>query len=85
MFTSGSNEKAWWHCSNDHSWKAAISTRVNGIGCPYCGKGEGKRRLASNSYNLALINPELASEWSDKNKLLPTEVSPNAGQKAWWK
>ena len=32
----GSGKKAWWKCSAGHSWKAEISSRNKGHGCPYC-------------------------------------------------
>ena len=33
-----SSKKVWWRCNNDpdHLWKALISNRTNGSGCPYC-------------------------------------------------
>ena len=36
--TSGtSNKKVWWKCSVcGGEWSAAISSRVRGMGCPYC-------------------------------------------------
>jgi hypothetical protein len=36
-FSSRSGKKVWWKCSkNGHSWKAFISNRNNGSGCPIC-------------------------------------------------
>ena len=35
---AGSNEKAWWICDKGHEWKAAISSRSRGSGCPHCSK-----------------------------------------------
>ena len=33
----GSGIRAWWKCSEGHSWDAIINTRaVRGCGCPYC-------------------------------------------------
>ena len=32
----GSGKKAWWRCAAGHSWKAEISSRNKGHGCPYC-------------------------------------------------
>lgn len=32
----GSDRKVWWKCSKGHIWQAAISSRNNGSGCPYC-------------------------------------------------
>jgi hypothetical protein len=35
-FTKGSNFKAFWKCKKNHSWQAAIYSRTNGHGCPFC-------------------------------------------------
>lgn len=35
-FMKGSNISVWWHCSLGHSWKASISHRAYGTGCPHC-------------------------------------------------
>ena len=32
----GSDKKVWWKCPLGHSWRASISKRTNGTGCPYC-------------------------------------------------
>ena len=32
----GSDKKVWWKCPLSHSWRASISKRTNGTGCPYC-------------------------------------------------
>ena len=37
-FSKGSDQKVWWICKQNHSWKAAISSRVSGVGCPTCAK-----------------------------------------------
>ena len=40
----------------------------------------------SESYNLAVVNPELAEEWHPtKNDRAPREVMPNSGYRAWWR
>ena len=31
-----SSQKVWWRCKEGHSWKAQISNRTNGSGCPRC-------------------------------------------------
>lgn len=31
-----SNDKVWWKCKEGHSWKALISERTRGTGCPEC-------------------------------------------------
>lgn len=33
-----SHKKAWWICSQGHSWKADIANRSGGAGCPECWK-----------------------------------------------
>lgn len=30
--------KVWWKCANGHEWRASISNRANGAGCPTCYK-----------------------------------------------
>ena len=34
--SKGSSEKVWWLCKYNHSWKAQISSRTSGCGCPQC-------------------------------------------------
>lgn len=36
--TRGSHKDVWWRCSYGHSWKARISARDYGNGCPHCSK-----------------------------------------------
>jgi hypothetical protein len=79
---SGSNKPRWWICSKGHVWRAAPVTRRKGHGCPTCA---GQR--ASPTQNLAMLNPELASEWHPtKNEgLEPKDVLPRSSKKVWWK
>jgi len=35
-FMAGSNRKVWWKCPLGHSWKASVSKRTDGTGCPHC-------------------------------------------------
>ena len=78
--TVSSRKKAWWECSEGHSWQAEISSRSKGNGCPFC---SGYR--ASDTNRLSLIRPDLAREWdSDKNELTPFDVTVSSGRKAWW-
>ena len=37
-FSKGSDRKVWWICKQNHSWKAVISSRASGVGCPQCAK-----------------------------------------------
>ena len=33
---AGSEKKVWWRCKKGHEWLAAVYSRANGNGCPYC-------------------------------------------------
>jgi hypothetical protein len=80
-FTPGSSKKVWWKCKNGHEWKAVISSRSQGVGCPFC---SGKR--ASTENNLKTLFQGLAKEWHPvKNgALLPDLVLPKSHKKVWW-
>ncbi len=81
--TCGSNKKAWWKCSKEHEWQAAICSRNMGSGCPYC---SGNKVL--NGYNdLKTVNPILANEWNYKKNgnLTPELFTASSKQKVWWK
>jgi len=61
--TKGSGKKFTWKCKLDHTWKAVVSDRTAGYGCPYC---------AGNSVwpgfnDLATTHPELVKELIDGN------------------
>lgn len=75
-----SSKYVWWKCNKKHEWKASISSRVSGSGCPYC---DGK--LASNERSLKVLFPEISKEWSNKNDCLSSDVLPFSKKKAWWK
>lgn len=82
-FTAGSRKKVWWRCKRGHEWKAAIATRNQGIGCPFC---SGRYAIAGET-DLATINPTLAEEWDDQKNigLDPSTVCANSEKKVWWK
>jgi DNA-directed RNA polymerase subunit RPC12/RpoP len=80
--TAKSNRKVWWRCILGHSWSASIYERSNGTSCPFC---SGRRVLAGFN-DLETINPELADEWdTDKNSLLPSQVTVFSEKSVWWK
>ncbi len=77
-----SHKKAWWKCSEGHSWYAMISDRSGqNRGCPYCAhqipiKGEN---------DLQTIYPEIAKEWhQSKNKDAPSDYLPGSHKMVWW-
>lgn len=70
-----------WKCEKGHRWKAQVSSRTAGHGCPYC-----KGRRATPENNLLIAFPEIAKEWNiHKNDgLLANEVLPTSHRKVWW-
>ena len=81
--TRGSNKKVIWLGKCGHEWIATIKTRtVNGTGCPICSGN----KIVEGVNDLQTIFPNLAKEWSLKNKALkPSEVAPYSNRKVWWK
>jgi hypothetical protein len=82
MVTPGSSRKFWWKCNFGHQWKTSALSRYYGSNCPYC-----SGRLASEDYNLSVINPQLAAQWhpTKNGKLTPERVTPYSRCKVWWK
>ena len=79
----GSSRRVWWRCAHGHEWRARISSRTGGAGCPYCA---GKRVNAGEN-DLATANPRLAQEWdAEKNApLTPQDVTPYSNRRVWWR
>lgn len=84
------NDKVWWYLPYDDpatgkhfdfEWKASISHRTNGRGCPFLSSEE-----VWPGYNdLETKMPEVAKEWHPrKNKLMAHQVMPQSNKKAWW-
>ena len=81
--TKSSSKKVWWKCiKKGHQWKSVISSRTNGINCPFC---TGKK--VSKENNLKFLFPEIAKEWhpTKNNNLKPESVTKSSGKKVWWK
>ena len=80
--TAHSAQKAWWKCSNGHSYSARISNRVDlNRGCPYCAH----KLIKKGDNDLATLYPNLIIEWSLFNQLSPDAISPGSMKKVWWK
>jgi hypothetical protein len=79
--TPGSGKKVWWKCKKGHEWRASISERTLGCGCPYCA-----RKKPSKGYNLRAVHPELAKQWhpTKNDNLSPEQVTPASNKKVWW-
>lgn len=73
--------KLWWKCQNGHTWRATISNRKRGCGCPYC-----KNKLATPERNLAVCFPDRLEFWDwVKNSISPYELLPNSEIYVYWK
>jgi hypothetical protein len=79
---SGSDTSVWWLCKRGHEWKAPVSRRSKGSGCPYCSN----IKLLEGFNDLATIRPDLSDEWNyEKNSKRPTQVLSGTHTKFWWK
>ncbi|MDT2465358.1 zinc-ribbon domain-containing protein [Enterococcus avium] len=82
MVTYGSNKLMWWKGKCGHEWQTSIKARSKGEGCPICSGA----RAVEGINDLTTLRPELAAEWSDKNKeLRPTMVTIGSSKKIIWK
>lgn len=77
-------KKVWWTCRKDkrHSWQASLNKRVSkNTGCPICAN----KIIIAGINDFATEFPEIALEWSPKNKIKPTEVSSGSKKQVLWK
>ena len=79
--TFGSNKVVWWKGSCGHEWQTSVKARSKGEKCPIC---SGARAVAGIN-DLSTMKPGLASEWSKKNEIKPTEVTVGSHKKVIWK
>lgn len=82
--TPGSKKEVWWQCKKNkkHEWISPVQsrTRLNkGSKCPYC---SGLKILKEDS--LATLYPDLAKEYSPKNRLNKDEIAPTYSRKVRW-
>lgn len=83
MVTSGSSQNIWWSCdSHQHEWRAFVSSRSRGTGCPICA---GQVVLVGFN-DLSTTHPQIASEWHPtlNGENNPSTVSGGSGLRAWW-
>ena len=81
-----SEKRVWWKCdaAEDHRWRAVISSRVAGRGCPYCAPFNAR---PSSTNNFRDHGPsDAVSLWDhEKNApLTPDQVTPFSMRKVWW-
>ncbi len=77
----GSNKMIIWNGKCGHTWTANVKNRGNGHGCPYC---SGNTVLVGFN-DLASKRPKLVKDWSDKNEMMPSEVTVRSTRYAYWK
>ncbi len=87
------NRRVWWRCSTcGHEWRALVSSRTAGRGCPRCARREGaaavsatKRRVAR-SRSLAALRPDLLVLWhpTRNRELDPHTIAARSSQRVWW-
>ena len=53
--TPGAGRKVWWRCENGHDWRALVTNRRRGSGCPYCA---GKRRFPAKGSRRSTFRPK---------------------------
>lgn len=79
--TFGSNKRVWWKGACGHEWETSVKARSKGEKCPICSGA----RVIEGINDLVTLKPLLAQEWSEKNKLKPTELSVASHKKIIWK
>jgi hypothetical protein len=76
--TASSGKKLQWKCSKDHIWTAAVYSRKNGTGCPYC---SGHRPIVGET-DLLTLSPLLSQ---DADGWDPRLFTKHSGAKLKWK
>ena len=79
--TPNSHKIVWWVCDRGHEWRAYVSNRNKGRGCPYC---SGQKVCEDNC--LQTLNPLLSAEWhpTKNGTLTPSDVTPSTHKRVWW-
>lgn len=80
--TYGSNKKVLWVCSNGHEYTSSIKIRCSreNLSCPICSN----YKVIPGINDLKTTNPELAKDWSPKNKIKIEEVHAGSLKKVLW-
>lgn len=81
--TRGSQYKAWWICSEGHSYQATVGEHLaHHRGCPYCSN----HKLLKGFNDFLTKYPQLAEEWhpSKNLDLKPSDIMPTRHIKIWW-
>lgn len=91
LFSSGSEQKVAWVCSDGHRWLTSIKHRARvGSGCPLCARLSARERLMARRIQqagtLADGDPEILLWWdAQANELTPDRVPARYSREFWWK
>jgi Probable Zinc-ribbon domain len=79
--SAGSSKKAWWLCSEGHTFEQRIRYHVTSKKCPVC-----SGRQVREETSLKALYPEIANEWhpTKNGSLFPTDVRPGSEKKVYW-
>jgi len=79
-YEGGTHKKLKFHCNIcDEDFLMSWGNVSRGHSCAICvGRQVGEKT------SLEFLRPDLAEQWSDRNKLQPNEVTVSSGKKAWW-
>lgn len=83
MVSSGTSKRVWWKCPKcGNEWKASISSRRTGCGCPYCAG----HTLRSGYNDVETRNPNMAKQWHYQRNgdLLPSMIAISSNKRVWW-
>lgn len=69
-----STKKVWWKCENGHSWKAIISGRTGGSGCPRCCKKVSTMETEVADFVKSILPREVEMKTSDRSALRTHEL-----------
>ena len=81
-FHPNSNDKVWWLCPQcGYEWKAIISNRNKGYGCPACAG-----RVIWKGNDLETLYPDIAKQWHPtlNEGRKPSEFRPRSGKTVFW-
>lgn len=87
----GTEKAFWWLCDLcGYEWKASVSQRVRGSGCPECSRviraKNARQTMVNDRGSLAQNCLELMEEWDwDQNELDPEHIVSGYTKKVWWK
>lgn len=80
-YASLSNTEVWWTCKKCKiDWRARISDRTTGHGCPNCAS----LKIIRGKNDLQTLFPDIAKEWSSNNPGMPFSISPYSKKSILW-